>query len=112
MKLARRLLGLLWTLVAAVPVAVRHGDAAEAARPGASAEGGGSRSETRASPGAPKVGLAEPGVRDLRTPFLPAPQLTVAFPSRVIRLDAVAVRRSDGQTVRRSNNARAPPALH
>lgn len=112
MRLARRLLGFLWTLVAAVPVAARQGEAAEAARPGASAAGGGSRSETRATPGSPKVGLAESGIRVLRTPFLPSQAATLTFSTRVLRVDVQTGRRSDGQTVQRSHQARAPPAFH
>ena len=111
MKLARRLLGFLWTLVAAAPVAAHRGADVQPARLGASAAGHGSRSETRASPGAPKVGLAESSVRDLRTPFVSAPQFTLGFTTRVIQLEAASVRRFDGQTVRRFHRARAPPTL-
>jgi hypothetical protein len=111
MKLARLLLGFLWTLAAAVPLAAPaevHGDAGVA---GVSAPGRGPRPESRASLGAVRIGLGELVLRDLKTPFIGTPSFRLDTGSITVTLEDHSVPRSDGQAVRHSHYARPPPVL-
>jgi hypothetical protein len=108
MRLARRFLGFLWTLAAAVPVVAHRGEQAGPSRPSVSAAGG-ARSESRSTVGQVRIGLGETVLRDLRTPFVGSSSFRLELSSRIVNLDARAVRLSRSQAVRRSNRARAPP---
>ena len=111
MRFMRRLLGFLWTFTAAVPVVAHGGDQAESSRPGAAAAGS-TRSDSRATLGQARIGLGETVLRDLRTPFVAPPSFHLDLTTRVVVTDSWTVRPSDSQTVRRSNQARAPPTPH
>jgi len=111
MRLMRRLLGFLWTFAAAAPMAARPASHADSGTAGVSAPTRSTRSDTRASLGQIRIGLGESVLRDLKTPFTAAPHFRVSLTTRTVVLDGETVRQSGSQTVRRSNRARAPPAL-
>jgi len=112
MRFMRRLLGVLWTLAAAVPFAVRPEGQADSGTATVSAPSRGPRSDSRASLGAVRIGLGESALRDLKTPFVGTPSFRLDLTTRTGRFDGPTVRRSDGQTVSQSHRARAPPDLH
>lgn len=111
MRTVRRVLGVLWTLAAAIPLAApaeAHGDSGVV---GVSAPGRGPRPESRTSLGAVRIGLGDTVLRDLKTPFVGTPSFRLVLTTRITQSDGLRVRRSDDQTVRRTEQARAPPTL-
>jgi hypothetical protein len=112
MKSLRRFLGVLWTLVAAVPFAARPEGHPDAGTATVSAPSRAPRSDTRASLGAVRIGLGESVLRDLKTPFAGTPSFRLNLTTRTTRSDGQTVRPSDGQTASQSHRARAPPELH
>jgi hypothetical protein len=111
MRIPRRVLGLLWTLAAAVPVAIPAEAHADSGAFTVSAPGRSSRPESRPSLGEVRIGLGESVLRDCKTAFLAPSNFQVGLDFRIALIDEEAVRRSDGQSVRRFHWARAPPQL-
>jgi len=112
MKLTRRLLGFVWTLAAAIPLASRYGDHTDPPKPGAATARGAPGLEARASAGQPRVGPGESVLRQVRTPFVPATPFTLHLGTRVVAFAATrdrSVARAPALFLPRS---RAPPVLH
>ena len=112
MRSLRQVLGVLWTVVAAVPFAARPEAPGDSATPSVSAPNRAPRSDTRASLGSARIGLGESLLRDLKAPFVAAPGFRLRLTTRITRSDGQTVSRSDGPTLRHSYSARAPPDLH
>jgi hypothetical protein len=110
MRLMRRLLGFLWTFAAAAPVVAHGGDQAEPSRPGMGAAGG-ARSESRSTVGQVRIGLGETVLRDLRTPFIPAPGFHLHLVTRIVALGDVRESVSGRRQAGLLPQSRAPPAL-
>lgn len=111
MRLARRLLGVLWTLAAAVPVVAHRGEQASPSRPSVAAAGG-SRSESRSTVGQVRIGLGETVLRALRTPFIPATGFPLHLDTRIVALGDVHETASGRRQTGLLPQSRAPPSLH
>ena len=110
MRSLRRFLGALWALAAAVPFAARPEGQALARNASVSVPTRGQRPDSRPSLTSVRIGLGESVLRDLKTPFVGTPTFRLDLTTRITRSDGPTVRPSDGQAVRQSHRARAPPA--
>jgi hypothetical protein len=109
MKLLRRFLGVLWTLVAGTPVLAPAESQVEAGTATVSAPVRAPQPESRPSLGAVRIGLGDTVLRDFKTPFVGAPILGLDLTTHTTRSDSQSVPPRDGQTARHAHDARAPP---